>query len=98
MLKSFSLAILDGFDTASSLDVLVDGDIATLVYWDVRNGLRRERGVTLEAARAAYRAFRAAGGVEVEADDEPYFDEEAAYEAAVDARMSRAYAGDPSNY
>lgn len=92
----YTLEIRDAhFEVVEGLDInLVDGK-ASITRWGIE-GFRQEFDVDLEAARDAYRDLRARGGVEPEAEgDEPHFDEEAAYEAEVDRRMSAVYDAEP---
>ena len=93
---SFSLEIRDDrYELLEQLTVFVCGDKAALNILEA-DGFRQEFDVDLEDAREVYRAFLRRGAVEPEEEgDEPYFNEEEAYEAAVDARMSRVYDAEP---
>lgn len=96
-ITSFSLEIRDDhYEVLESLTVFVTGDKASLSRYDA-DGFRQEFDVDLETAREAYRALRSRGAVEPEDEgDEPYFDEEAAYEAEIDRRMSAIYDAEPA--
>ena len=95
-MNTFSLEIRDAhFEVTEGLTVIVHGTTASLTRWGVE-GFRQQFDVDLDAAREAYRDLRSRGGVEPEDEgDEPHFDEEAAYEAEIDRRMSAVYDAEP---
>jgi hypothetical protein len=83
------------FNITASLTVVIDGDETNLLQWTLEAGDVRECGVDRDYARQVYRACLALGFTVPEPDEEPYFNEEEAYEAAVDARMSAIYDAEP---
>lgn len=95
-MNSFPLEKLDDrFETTARLTVVIHDEGVNVLRWTAEGGYEREINVDIEYAREAYRAARRAGFEESTDDDEPYFNEEELYEAAVDARMSRVYAAEP---
>ena len=95
-MQTFILEQLNAtFDAIAELTVIVADDRINVIHWSEESGFIREMNVSREHARQAWRTAVAQGFEEREPDDEPYLNEEEAYEAAVDHRMSRIYDAEP---